>query len=348
MILRKNNELFELIKGLSGVNQFTPSEQAHLVSFTNRRLVAAYNQSQVWSRYVVVGEERKISSFTVSGITDVDAYNATYYKYGELTQSAADGSGDFTSDFFVPINQIDSTNNQTIIAFYKNNSKRWVWGTLTGAPPYEKSTEGVVDIGTANTTFATQQENKDVASPVNVIDWGNVQILSGYLVVQASNVIPYASTHEVLNSSTTRVPQTQINEFIRIHRNQSFLNDSTTEYDFYVDSNGANILNSSAINGEVFVTYKKNIIDISTGKVIDTLDVDNSLGIAQIPNEFFSYTAHSVYADFLRLDGQTDKAFAEESQADNILALELEQIDIINNRNSLNHKFSTYVNTSSR
>ena len=72
------------------------------------------------------------------------------------------------------------------------------------------------------------------------------------------------------------------------------------------------------------------------------------MGIAQIPNEFFSYTAHSVYADFLRLDGQTDKAFAEESQADNILALELEQIDIINNRNSLNHKFSTYVNTSSR
>ena len=348
MILRKNNQLFELIKGLAGVNKFTASEEAHLVNFTNRRLVTAYNQSPMWSRYVVVGEKRKVSSFTVSGITDIDNYNTTYYKYGELTQSAADGSGDFTSDFFVPINQIDSSNNQNVIAFYKNVSKRWVWGTLSGAFPYSKTIEDVVSVGTADLTFASQQEDKDLASPVDVADWGNVQTLSGYLVLQSSNIVPYVSTYEVLTSDTTRVAQTQINEFIRIHRNQSFLNDSTTEYDFYVDSTGANILNSSATDGEVFVTYKKNIIDISTGQVIDNLDIDGNLGLAQIPNEFFAYTAHSVYSDFLRLDGQIDKAIAEGAQADNLLALELEQIDIINNRNSLNHKFSTYVNTSSR
>jgi hypothetical protein len=58
--------------------------------------------------------------------------------------------------------------------------------------------------------------------------------------------------------------------------------------------------------------------------------------------------AHGTYADFLRMDGQHDKAAFEEQKADMFLATELERIDIINNNNSLNHKFTTYVNTSSR
>ena len=57
---------------------------------------------------------------------------------------------------------------------------------------------------------------------------------------------------------------------------------------------------------------------------------------------------HGVYADFLRMDGQHDKGAFEESQAQLFIETELERIDIINNNNSLNHKFSTYINTSSR
>lgn len=68
----------------------------------------------------------------------------------------------------------------------------------------------------------------------------------------------------------------------------------------------------------------------------------------QIPLEFFNYTAHGTYADFLRMDGQHDKAAFEEQKADMFLATELERIDIINNNNSLNHKISTYVNRSTR
>ena len=344
MILRKNQDLFNLIKGLSGVNKFTTSEIAHLVSFTNRRLITAYNQSPMWSRYVVVSEKRKISSFSISGITDVDVYNTAYYKYGDFTQSAADGSGDFTSDFFVQINQIDSTNNQNILAFYKNLSKKWVWGLFSS---YTKTTADVVT-ATAGVAFATQQETDIKDHPTDVEDWGSLSERTGFLAVDNSNVVSYDETYEVLADSTTRVSKTPINEFIRIHRKKAFLNDSTTEYDFYVDSYGANVLNSSATDQEVFVTYKKNIINTSTNTVITSLDEDGTSQIQEIPNEFFSYVAHGVYADFLRLDGQTEKSLVESREADALLALELEQIDIINNRNSLNHKFSTYINTSSR
>ena len=48
------------------------------------------------------------------------------------------------------------------------------------------------------------------------------------------------------------------------------------------------------------------------------------------------------------MDGQTDKAFAEENTASGALALELEKVDIISNNNTVNKRFSTYVNRQSR
>ena len=48
------------------------------------------------------------------------------------------------------------------------------------------------------------------------------------------------------------------------------------------------------------------------------------------------------------MDGQTDKAMAEEQVAGTYLALELEKIDLRSNNNTINKKFSTYVNRQSR
>tara|TARA_Y100000114_G_scaffold87135_1_gene80566 strand:- start:1769 stop:2779 length:1011 start_codon:yes stop_codon:yes gene_type:complete len=336
MLLRANSDLFGTIKALAGVNNFTDNEKVMLVSLTERRLSMAYNSSPMWDRYIVVSEKRSISSFSITGITDNDAYNAAYTKYGDYTHT-----GTSTSDAFVPIDQSDSTNNQNTIIFYKNSSSKWVWGLAT----YSKTTAGVVTIS-ASTVFATQQDTEEYASPVSVEDWGTLGTRTGNLVITSSNTVPYNETHEVLSSSTTRVLKTAINDFIRIHRKQAFLNDSSTEYNFYADSNGANVMNSTASDAEVFVTYKKNIVDTSTGRILSsTVNLDSG---TEIPSEFFNYTAHGVYADFLRMDGQHDKGAFEENQAELFLATELERIDIINNNNSLNHKFSTYINTSSR
>jgi hypothetical protein len=48
------------------------------------------------------------------------------------------------------------------------------------------------------------------------------------------------------------------------------------------------------------------------------------------------------------MDGQTDKAMTEEQVAGTYLALELEKIDLRSNNNTINQKFSTYVNRQSR
>tara|TARA_R110000782_G_scaffold235186_1_gene321215 strand:- start:66 stop:395 length:330 start_codon:yes stop_codon:yes gene_type:complete len=108
------------------------------------------------------------------------------------------------------------------------------------------------------------------------------------------------------------------------------------EYEFYVDGNGANVLNVVANTASsVFVNYQKELPTFTEGST-------------DIPYEFFFFLAHSVYADFLRMDGQHDKALTEEQVAGTYLALELEKIDMRSNNNTINKRFSTYVNRQSR
>jgi hypothetical protein len=133
-----------------------------------------------------------------------------------------------------------------------------------------------------------------------------------------------------------------IGEFIRIHRTQPFLRNSALEFDFYVDGSGAHILNLTTADAtSAFVTYKKEFTPFTV-----TSDYENST--VAVPAEFFHFIAHTAYADFLRMDGQTDKALIEEQTGGNYLALELEKIDLRMNNNTVLKKFSTYVNRQAR
>jgi predicted small secreted protein len=182
-------------------------------------------------------------------------------------------------------------------------------------------------------SFTTEEDskilsfvNRRAAEAYNLSpSWARYLVVSEERTITTANTIPY-----------TQATKDDIGEFIRIHRKQAFLNDSSLEYDFYVDSNGANILN--IVNTEdtsAFVTYKKELAAFT-----ETSE--------DIPLEFFYFVAHAAYADFLRMDGQHGKALTEEQIAKNYLDIELEKIDIRNNNNSINHKFSTYVNRQSR
>jgi len=114
------------------------------------------------------------------------------------------------------------------------------------------------------------------------------------------------------------------------------------EYDFFVDFDGANILNiANSTDNEAFVSYKKQF----TPYTITSGYYDSSL---EVPAEFFNYIAHAVYADFLRVQNRQEQALAEEQVAQTYLALELEKIDIRSNNNTINKRFSTYVNRQSR
>jgi hypothetical protein len=144
-------------------------------------------------------------------------------------------------------------------------------------------------------------------------------------------LIPYAQTGK-----------DTIGDFNRIHRKQPFLNNSAIEYDFFVDFDGANILNIiSTTDNTAFVTYKKQF----TPFTLTSGYYDSS---AEVPAEFFNFIAHAAYSDFLRVQNKQEEAIAEETLAKTYLALELEKIDIRSNNSTINKRFSTYVNRQSR
>jgi hypothetical protein len=156
---------------------------------------------------------------------------------------------------------------------------------------------------------------------------GEARTFSGVLP-QGWIVIPY-----------TQTGKDNIYEFIRIHREDPYNKNSSLEYDFMVTSSGARILGFATTVtlgvSSVYVTYKKELSAFTTSST-------------DIPEEWFNYIAQGAYADFLRMDDQTDKALAEEQVAYNYIAQELEKVDNIMNNNTVLNKYSTHLNRQSR
>ena len=318
MQTRTYGDLFKLIQSLAGVGSFAESERDDIANLINRRFLQAFNESPIWPRYIVSSEKRDILALTLSGATSTTSTTVNQ-NYKLLGANTTGGS-----------NVYQGVTTTTVIIYNTGTA----WRVDTGASAAEQ------DSGTFTVTSGTQQFieadtiKKDQVTDVETFTGRDSSTDS--LLVEGKNLIPYAQTGK-----------TTIGSFNRIHRKQAFLNNSSIEYEFFVDFTGANILNiTSTTDNSAFVTYKQQFTPFSVGPSTDaTVYTDSTV---EVPAEFFAYIAHATYADFLRMDGQTEKAFAEEQRAEIALALELEKIDLISNNNTVNKRFSTYVNRQSR
>ena len=318
MQTRTYGDLFKLIQSLAGVGSFAESERDDIANLINRRFLQAFNESPIWPRYIVSSEKRDILALTLSGATSTTSTTVNQ-NYKLLGANTTGGS-----------NVYQGVTTTTVIIYNTGTA----WRVDTGASAAEQ------DSGTFTVTSGTQQFieadtiKKDQVTDVETFTGRDSSTDS--LLVEGKNLIPYAQTGK-----------TTIGSFNRIHRKQAFLNNSSIEYEFFVDFTGANILNiTSTTDNSAFVTYKQQFTPFSVGPSTDATVYTEST--VDVPAEFFAYIAHATYADFLRMDGQTDKAFAEEQRAEIALALELEKIDLISNNNTVNKRFSTYVNRQSR
>tara|TARA_R100000388_G_scaffold7819_8_gene7354 strand:+ start:918 stop:1877 length:960 start_codon:yes stop_codon:yes gene_type:complete len=319
MQTRTYGDLFKLIKSLAGVSAFTDDEKLNIGSLINRRYSKAYNTSPSWARYITVSEPRDINSYTLS----TSATASVNQNYKLLGQSSGTGSKAGTNVYQgVGITATDGTVSGTDTIIYKNSSDAWIVAT-GGATSV--ATDGDINVDTTGSAVHTEQDTNKKDKLEDVESW------SATLLVEPKNLIPYAQTGK-----------NTIAEYVRIHRKRAFLNLSRLEYDFYVDVAGANILDiASNVDNKAFVTYKKTL-------TLFTTSTDHENSTEEVPLEFFNYLAHASYADFLRMDGQHGKALTEEQLADDYLFTELEKIDLRSNNNTLNKKFTTYVNRQSR
>jgi len=326
MQTRTYGDLFKLIQSLAGVGSFAPSEADDVANLINRRFLQAFNESPIWPRYFVPSEKRDILSLTLSGATasTSTSVNQNYKLLGANTTGGLSVYQGVTTD----------SSDNTVVIY--NTGTAWRVDLIDiGNIPSEQAD------GTFTVTSGTQQFiEADAIKKDNITDVSTFTPRAGTdsLLVEGKNLIPYAQT----GKST-------IGSFNRIFRKQAFLNSSAHEYEFFVDFTGANILNVvSTTDNAAFISYKKEFTPFSITVSDPVVVSDFTSSTVEVPAEFFAYIAHATYADFLRMDGQTDKAFAEENTASVALALELEKVDIISNNNTVNKRFSTYVNRQSR
>ena len=316
MQTRTYGDLFKLIQSLAGVGSFAPTEADDVANLINRRFLQAFNESPIWPRYFVSSEKRDILALTLSGATSSTStsVNQNYKLLGANTTGG------------LSVYQGVTTN--TVIIYNTGTALR-----VDTAASAAEQTDGTFTVSAGTQQFIEADTNKK--DNITDVETFTPRAGSDSLLVEGKNLIPY-----------TQTGKTNIGSFNRIFRKQAFLNQSALEYEFFVDFNGANILNiSSTTDNTAFVSYKKELTPFTvTGSTV----ADFTGSTVEVPAEFFAYLAHATYADFLRMDGQTDKALAEENTASVALALELEKIDIISNNNTVNKRFSTYVNRQSR
>jgi len=320
MQTRTYGELFKGISALVGTGgQLVTGEQDQLRHFINRRFQQAFDASPIWPRYLVTSEKRNIISYVLSGATgNVSGANGSYRFIG-LNDGDIGKAGTSVYE--------DSSPSAPVNLIYKNSSNAWI---VTYAAAFSINADGTIDITDAGTAQFTEADSIKKDKVEDVETWTPSQT-SEALLVAAKNLIPYAESNK-----------TTIGDFHRIHRKKAFVNDSSIEYDFFVDFDGANILNiTNTYDKSAFVTYKQQF----TPYTITSGYYDSSL---EVPGEFFNFIVHAVYADFLRVEGKQEIAIGEEQIALSYLTSELEKVDIISNNNTVNKRFSTYVNRQSR
>ena len=121
------------------------------------------------------------------------------------------------------------------------------------------------------------------------------------------------------------------------------MQNSTIDFEFFVESDGAHVINLTTADAtSVYVTYRQPVT------LLTSLDTDGSGSLTQVPQEYFYFMAHATYADFLRMDGQHQKALLEEQIAEKYLAESLDNPQQVYNNNTVGQRFKTYVSQQSR
>jgi len=131
-----------------------------------------------------------------------------------------------------------------------------------------------------------------------------------------------------------------IDTFIRIHRTAPFEASSSQDFDFWVDNTGAKIIDGNLASTSAFATYKMEWTNVYG---------DGSGGTTTaVPDEWFEYLAHGTYADWLRAEGQMEKAALADQEAMDKLTDELLRIDEMRSSGLISPRFSSHANMQTR
>ena len=352
---KANKDLYDLISALAGTSDFTTAENAHLLALANRRMYEAYNRTPYWARYLISAEPRTIENqicpFTQDAYyvfgAGTDGVNGLYELNGNHN---TDAGAVFSAYTYYDGTDIDATAIESGTAYqieYAGTSNFTSVGSSSNDAGTIFTASGVpTGTGKVKTAAFSLIRNSGGTAWIIIEGFPNATE-TAYYTLSSTSITETGWLIGTSTSAKANAPRVRdlsdIGEFVRIHRNQAFLNMSSVEYEFGVQSDGAHILNVvDAKESQVWVTYKKPIT------LLAGLDTDGSGNLREVPQEFFYYMAHATYADFLRMDGQHNKASFEEQIAENYLGEEMDNPQQVANNNTIGKRFRTHVSQQSR
>ena len=126
-----------------------------------------------------------------------------------------------------------------------------------------------------------------------------------------------------------------VDTFLRIYKTQPYLGPSALEYEFVVTQSGAQLIFGVNVPETVWVTCKTQFLDTYGNAPGNT---------SAIPSEWFEYIAHGTYSDYLRAEGQQERAALAEQEANEILLDELMRLDEQHTQTMISNRISTNSN----
>ena len=203
-----------------------------------------------------------------------------------------------------------------------------------------KSIAGLQSLETTDASFLRQAVNRRFRTAYQRYPWPDFTVIG-------ESVTMDGSTSNTIQTFNVSAPHTNIKVLandadvvFRIHTTDPKSTRYPEEFTYVSLLNAGNKPSVQIISptnvftndapGAVFVTYRKDVeAVIKDGSGTTGFFGDESGDNANIPFRFFEYMAFGAYADFLRGDGQTQKAQVEDQNAEIILR---QEIDIVRNQ----------------
>ena len=208
--------------------------------------------------------------------------------------------------------------------------------TYTNLQERFKSIAGLQSLETTDASFFRQAINRRFRTAYQRYPWPDFTVVGEQIDLATVNDNTI-QTFDVANPHTNiQKLANDADVVFRIHKTDPKSSRYPEEYTYVSLLNAGGkpsvkIINPTALNSvNVFVTYRKDVETVVKDDSGTTGFYGDASGdTANVPFRFFEYMAFGAYADFLRGDGQTDKAQVEDQNAEMILR---QEIDIVRNQ----------------
>ena len=200
-----------------------------------------------------------------------------------------------------------------------------------------KSIAGLQSLETTDASFFRQAVNRRFRTAYQRYPWPDFTVIGEQIDLATVNDNTI-QTFDVANPHTNlQKLSTDADVVFRIHKTDPKSTRYPEEYTYVSLLNAGGkpsvkIINPAVLDSvNVFVTYRKDVETvIADGNSSSTgFFGDETNDTSNVPFRFFEYMAFGAYADFLRGDGQTQKAQVEDQNAEMILR---QEIDIVRNQ----------------